>query len=93
VDAEYEPTQPYVFEGYRRLKTRLLSEQRISLAIDAIDRGWFRESEPIMVGAVSGILLPDPLPDLETTDFELFRPNPTSAAQKEMKANPGDQRR
>jgi hypothetical protein len=57
VDAEYECTFPYVFEGYCKLKERLMEERSMLLKVDMIDAYLEnRPAEPpppVMIGAVS----------------------------------------
>ena len=57
VDAEHEPTFPYVFEGYRKLKERLGKERSELLKVDKIDAYLKKKPDApppsVMMGTVS----------------------------------------
>jgi hypothetical protein len=54
VDAEHEDTIPYVFDGYRKLKSRLYEEESFLLQVDAIDNYLENKSSGVPPSVMAG---------------------------------------
>jgi hypothetical protein len=53
VDAEYEPTEPYSFVAYHKVKRALLNEARQVVDVAGIDRSAFDPANPVMRGTIA----------------------------------------